>query len=351
MTAMSTLTSDALARKGDIIDRLISIDYPRRGVIDLLSTAARAHHSRPLTMAAADLLRSHLSPGRLALIATGWLDRPHINRNIAESDGPPGAAVLARALHFGFGAVPVLLVEKEIVPAVTAAVQAAGLRCVEPDQAIAAVASPSALHAAAVVAFPTETGEADEAARRICEIYDVGAFVAVEKGGRNAQGRVHTSRGHDTTDVLANIDAVVAACGERGIPTIGVGDGGNEIGMGTIADRLTGRLRFADECRCGCGGGVVPHQVTDVVVAATVSNWGAYGIAAALAVLLRRPDLLHTPQMEEDILRACAREGLIDGVSGQVAPSADGLGLNVHKAVVTLLRAVTGVGVNSAAWT
>ena len=71
---------------------------------------------------------------------------------------------------------------------------------------------------------------------------------------------------------------------------------------------------------------MVPHQATDVVVAATVSNWGAYGIAAALAVLLQRPDVLHTPQMEEDILRACAREGLIDGVSGQVAPSADGLG-------------------------
>ncbi|WAX55151.1 DUF4392 domain-containing protein [Jatrophihabitans cynanchi] len=348
---MAAPTEETVARKGDQIDRLITIDFPRRGVIDLLYGAARAHHGGSLTLAAARLLHTRLSPGRVALIATGWLDRPHVSRYIAETDGPPGAAALARALHFGLGAVPLVLTEEEIVPAVTAAVQAAGLRCVEPEQAVAASASASPLHAAAVVAFPTGTVAAEAMARQLLERYDVGAFAAVEKGGRNREGRVHTSRGHDTTDVLANIDAVLAACTERGVATIGVGDGGNEIGMGTIADRLRGRLRFADDCECGCGGGVVPGRATDVVVAATVSNWGAYGIAAALAVLLEQPDLLHTPQLEEDVLRACAQAGLIDGVSGRVAPSADGLELPVHKALVTLLRAVTGVGVNSAAWT
>ena len=349
MTGTDAVAPD-LVRKGEMIDRLISIDFPRRGVIDLLHRAAREHHSLPPTMAAASLIHASVSPGQVVLIATGWLDRPHISRRIAESDGPPGAAVLARALHFGLGAVPVVLVEEEIVPAVRAAVQAAGLRCTTPEEAIEATSSPSAIHAAAVVGFPSDPDLAESVARQLCDRYDVAAFIAIEKGGRNAQGRIHTSRGHDTTDVLAKADTLVSACQKRSIPTIGIGDGGNEIGMGSVRDQLVGRLRFADSCLCGCGGGVVPDQVTDVVVAATVSNWGGYGIAAALALLLSRPDVLHTPQMEEDILRACAREGLIDGVSGRVAPGADGLDLSTHRALVTLLGAVTGIGVNAAAW-
>lgn len=350
MTAAPQNASRACAVAGEMIDRLITIDFPERGVIDLLYPAARAHLGAPLTSTAAQQLSDNVRPGQVVIITTGWLDRPHISRQIAETDGPPGAAVLARALHLGLGAVPVLLVEAEIVQAVSAAVQAAGLRCTTVAEAIAATTSTSRLHAAAVLAFPTDSELAAAAAREMLAAYDIGAFVAIEKGGRNSRGEIHTSRGDETTAVLAKTDVFVDLCRELGIPTIGVGDGGNEIGMGTIAEALHNKLRFADECRCGCGGGVVPDQRTDVLIAATVSNWGGYGIAAALAVLLGRPELLHTPEMEEDILRACARAGLIDGVSGLVGPTADGLSLAVHRSIVTLLHGVVGTGVNSAAW-
>jgi D-glutamate cyclase len=342
--------TEPMRLKGDMIDRLVSIDFPRRGVIDLIFPRAREHHRASLSMTAAELLKGAVSPGQVVLIATGWLDRPHVSRSVAETDGPPGAAALARGLHIGLGAVPVLLVEEEIVEVTTMAVQAAGLRCLSITEAVAAAHSRAALHAAAVVAYPTDLEAARSRAEELCDDLDIAAFVAIEKGGANERGRIHTSRGDDTTTPLAKMDPLVSLCRERGVASVGVGDGGNEIGMGTIAEQLRPVLRFGQRCRCDCGAGVVPFNPTDGLVAAAVSNWGAYGILAALAALLDKPEVMHTEAMEEDILRACATGGLIDGVSGFVGPSADGLPLRVHRAMVTMLRAVVGVGVDSAAW-
>lgn len=42
----------------------------------------------------------------VVFIAIGWPDRPYINPEIAETDGPPGAAVLGRSLHRGLSAIP-----------------------------------------------------------------------------------------------------------------------------------------------------------------------------------------------------------------------------------------------------
>ncbi len=318
--------------------------------MDTIYSLAREHHGAPLSSSAALLLRRSIRPGQVALIATGWLDRPHVSHQVAETDGPPGAAALARTLHLGLGAVPFLLVESELVPVMTSVVQAAGLRCLTPEQAIAASVSAANLHAAAVLPLPSDGTEADRFARWLCDTFDVGAFVAVEKGGMNSRGRIHTSRGADTTDVLAKADSVLTACRTRGIASVGIGDGGNELGMGTIASTLRPALRFGNDCGCGCGGGVVPAGHTDVLVAATVSNWGANAVCAALAAGLERPDLLHTQATEEAVLRAAAAGGLIDGVSGFVAPTADGLDLSVHLAVLALLRTAAGEGVDATAW-
>ncbi|MBK8085281.1 MAG: DUF4392 domain-containing protein [Devosia sp.] len=342
--------SDSLVRICDGIDRLVSMDLPRRGVIDLIFRAAREQAAMPLSLRAARLLQAGLAPGRVALIATGWLDRPHVSLDIAESDGPPGAAVLARALHVAFGAVPFVFVEDRIVAPTIAVVQAAGLRCVEPEQILAARGGSGALHAASVIALPSDRAKAEAMASDILGRFDIGAFVAVEKGGENRRGRIRTSRGADTTDALSKADALLDACRSRGIPSVGIGDGGNEIGMGLVHEQLAGRLRNSLGPDGTSDDGVIPSGRTDALVAATVSNWGAYGVATALAVLLENPDVLHSVEMEEAILRASAAAGFIDGVTGFVAPSVDGLPLGVHLAMVRLLRTFVGEGVNTVAW-
>ena len=338
------------AARLEAIDRLVTIDLPRRGVIDTIAPLARAHFGRPLAGLAAEVLIERTRPGQVVLIATGWLDRPHVSTRVAESDGPPGAAVLARALHVGLGLVPFLLVESELVEAMEAVVHAVGLRCLSADEAIAARGSSSALRAATVIALPKDRAEAEQVAADLLDRYPVGAFVAIEKGGANREGRIHTSRGDDTTDTTAKADAVLEACSRRGIPSVGVGDGGNEIGMGTIRDTLAPVLRRGEDCGCPCGGGVVPVHATDVLVPATVSNWGAYAIVTALAVLMDRRDLLHDADAETAVLEACSRSGLIDGASGFTTASADGLDANLHRRIVTLLGSVAGVGVDAGVW-
>ena len=333
----------------DRIDRLLSVDLPSRGRIGILYPHFRQHYGAPMSMLAARALQADVKPGDLVLIATGWLNRPYVSRVIAESDGPTGAAALARAVNIGLGAVPVVLVEAEIVSAMSAILHAAGLRRLPLADTIAAGQPDVLLHAACVLPYPVDRAEADVMAGRLLE-HRVGAFVAIEKGGANEVGRVHMSQGRECTDTVAALDSLIRLCRTRSIPTIGIGDGGNEIGMGNAAGSLRDVLPYGTECGCGCGGGVVPHEETDIVFPVTVSNWGGYGICAALAAALERSDVMHDERLERRMLHACSTQGLIDGVTGFTEPTSDGLDEDVHVAIVTLLRTLIGCGVDSAAW-
>ena len=158
----------------------------------------------------------------------------------------------------------------------------------------------------------------------------------------NEKGNIHTSRGDDTTVDIAKVDYLVLEARKRNIATIGIGDGGNELGMGVIQEEIKrSSIPYAAKCRCGCGGGITPATLTDVLVTAAISNWGAYGIVACLAVLLQRPEVLHSAKVEEVILQAAASASFIDGATGYVMPpSADSLDSSVHQAFVTLLAEI-----------
>jgi hypothetical protein len=75
----------------------------------------------------------------------------------------------------------------------------------------------------------------------------------------------------------------------------------------------------------------------DHLVVAGVSNWGGYGVVAALSRLAGR-ELLHTPEVEQRMIEACVAAGASDGVTRRHGPTVDGLPLEVHAAVVELLR-------------
>jgi hypothetical protein len=331
------MTTDVVAALGERIDQLVSLDAPARGVISELYRWARAKSDGPLCLTAARLLRSRVAPGQPVFIATGWPDRPHISARIAETDGPPGAAALARAVHRGLGAVPIVLIEEELVPGMSRVVEAAGLRVLAPAEAIAAARSQAPIHAASVLASPKGKDEAAASARALVAEYAPAAVVAIEKGGMNEHGFIHTSRGDDTTDALAKADYLVREATARGIATIGIGDGGNEIGMGVIEEEIRAHVPFGASAKDPAKGGTAPHTRTDVLVAAAISNWGAYGVAACLAFLLGRPDVFHDAEVEARILRVAADASFIDGITGFVEPSADGLPLRAHEAFVTLV--------------
>lgn len=324
----------------DDIDRLITLDMNRRGVIQPLYRAAREKVGRPLVLAAAEDLAGAVDPGDVVLIATGWPDRPWVTPEIGELDGPPGAALLARSLHRTLGAVPIFLIEEELKPAMRATACAAGFAVLSPEQAVAAFESPAPLHAAAVLSFPTDEARAAEEARRLIQTHHPKALVSVEKGSANEKGIIHNARGADTTACMAKVDELVKEARRAGIVSVGIGDGGNEVGMGLIADAVREYVPYGERCACPCGAGLAPALSTDLLVTAAVSNWGAYGIAACLAILGGRADAMHDEATELRTLREAADAGLIDGNTGYVDPGADGLPATVHAAIITVLRQI-----------
>jgi hypothetical protein len=118
--------------------------------------------------------------------------------------------------------------------------------------------------------------------------------------------------------------------------TIGVGDGGNEIGMGNVYGRLARVNPLMARIAAVVG--------VDHLVVAGVSNWGAYGIAAALGRLTGRA-LLHGPDTEGRLIEACVKGGAVDGLTRRPEATVDGLALDIHAAFVRLLGIAAGSGI------
>ena len=137
-------------------------------------------------------------------------------------------------------------------------------------------------------------------------------------------GRCHTMRGRDITD----IHLPGATCSSRTTPaadsarTIGIGDGGNEIGMGKVPwDVIRRNIP---------GGGLVACRVpTDHLIVGGISNWGAYGLAAGVRLLRGTTDAIRTCSTwsaSASCLRVMVEQGpLVDGVTGEPAVTVDGL--------------------------
>lgn len=335
---------DVFRELSENVDRLITVDLPFRTVSSRLYSDTRAKYDGPLTLCAARALHESLRERGVVLIATGWPDRPDINANIAETDGPPGAALMGMALHRAMEAVVIFLIEKNLIPAMQTVCAAVGFKAIPPEELMAAAESKAPLHAAAIMGFPTEISRAEEVSVDLMNTFPVRAIVSIEKGGMNEKGVIHTSRGDDTTGPMAKVDILMRKGKERGILTLGIGDGGNEIGMGVIAEELRDWLPFGKQCRCPCGSGIVPVTKTDFLVPAAVSNWGAYGISAVMAVLEGKREVFHSAGIEHRVLLSCIDAGLIDGGSGYVSGGVDALPISVHMSIVNLLGELVNKG-------
>ena len=141
--------------------------------------------------------------------------------------------------------------------------------------------------------------------------------IYLECVGPSADGKCYTMRGKETPPVKP----LPGTPGLTGRTTIGIGDGGNEIGMGKIPhETIVKNIPNGDLIHCR-----VP---TDHLIVAGVSNWGAYALAAGIFVLrgVKPPPDLFDPDREREILEVMVREGpLVDGVTGKQTATVDGL--------------------------
>ena len=315
-----------------LLDRIMNLDIGNRGV-DKLYEPARARNTEPLCAAAARPLTA-LASGECVILITGSLTRSWVSPKIGETDGPVGVAALARALSYGFNAIPVVVTDTSLLDPIGATLRAAGLAVVTLDEAKRATSNKRFCSVAVVQGFPLDDAEARADAIRMLNEFAPKSVISVERAGMTPRGTYHNMLGQDFSEGRARIDYVVQQAQRRGIPTVGVGDGGNEIGMGAVAEAVHKYIPHG-EILCA-------QLATDVLLPAGVSNWGCYAIQAALAIMTGKPEVLHTSALERRLVEAAANAGLVDGNTGKCEPTVDGLPLEVHAGIVELLMATAG---------
>lgn len=129
-------------------------------------------------------------------------------------------------------------------------------------------------------------------------------------------------RGISIKEYTASTDWLFIRARKAGIPTFGVGDGGNEIGMGNLKEVIHEELAL------------VPCKVkVDTLVIATVSNWGAYAIVAYMQKMTGVTGLLNFEKIYGYLARI-VRMGSVDGVTKKHTLSVDGFSLEIEKEIL-----------------
>lgn len=252
---------------------------------------ARAALQPGYYLRAARLLRDLQGP---VLIGTGFPVG-----DTFETDGPVGAIALYQGLE-ALGAQPIIACASPLAESLATNYRVLGLACA-----------------------PTDGGE--PAATAWLAANNPAAVVSIERPGVTADGRYYNMRGEDISSRCGVFDPFLtrASC-----PTIAIGDGGNEIGMGKIAEAIAALdIRVAvTDC--------------DELLVADVSNWGAYGLLAFLGLWSER-DLLgeFSPRAT---LHYLSERGSVDGVTRENTLTEDGMAPTEGDAVIREIRRLTG---------
>lgn len=317
-----TLTTEFIAG----IESLIRRDPARRGLIareDEFGPLCPGH----LAHCAADIAQSGTHVG----IVTGFYV-PHGTPPAAETDGPPGALLLAVALE-SVGIKSTVITDERCKAAVAAAAEASGYRAdqlfVPPVNSATWVTEffeqgPGATLSHLVSVERVGPSHTPESIRRQyaepeqCERFLSQVFP-------NSHNRCHNMRGdvidEHSGDLHRLFDEVAGV--RPGVKTIGIGDGGNEIGMGSIPwHDLAGRLDGEQSVRIPC------RISTDWTIVAGTSNWGAFGLAAAIALLRSCPEFIGEWDLRrhEHVLEAMVEHGpAVDGITARRQATVDGL--------------------------
>ena len=217
----------------------------------------------------------------------------------AETDGPVGTVALSLALK-KLGYNPIILTDK----------YCEGFFEIEHIETI-------------YVDYTLEAGIFQD----LVDKYNPKGFIAIERCGKNRFSQYANMRGNSITEYTAPIDDLFVAY-QGIIPTIGVGDGGNEIGMGKISGAISRKLSLEPCTVC-----------TDILVVATVSNWGAYGIITALS---KHTGNILLPSFEwvEDYIGKTVQIGSVDGVTHQKEISVDGKSMVIEKEILAALEKI-----------
>lgn len=316
---------------GQSLDDLANLDPRGYGVCKILYDASRKYTGAPTSMNAAKKLYETVGEGDIVYVMTGFVLRPYKK---AEMDGIVSAALLCRALVKAFGAKPIIICPEDNYEAVKRLAPCVGLHLFENMDELMEI--PVSM---GVMTFTKEASKAAGCADTMIAKAVPKAVVSVECPGANENGVYHNATGLDVTELEAKQDILFEKLQNMGVLNIAIGDLGNEIGMGAIADTLEKYIPYARKgaCRCGCGGGIAVKTKADNLITATVSDWGCYAMIASLAYLTRNVEVMHTAELEKETMLTASRAGMID-MYGWLIPAIDGFGLEINLPIVSLMR-------------
>ncbi len=225
-----------------------------------------------------------------------------------ETDGPPGAIAIGEALK-GLGRTVTYVSDEYTTPVLR-----------------------RYANGSAVIDFPIDGINASKQhAKDILEQVKPSLLISIERCGRTRDDTYLNMRYVDISPNTARLDYLF----DSDVPSVGIGDGGNEIGMGNLAEVIPTIDSLPDY--------PAVNQV-DRLIIASVSNWGGYGLVAALSRIFGK-NLLPSVESETAMLHGMIESGVVDGTTGDAVPTVDNFSAEENGALLARLhRAVESPG-------
>ena len=237
------------------------------------------------------------------IIVTGFIVKAAM---AGETDGPPGALIMARAFE-RLGKKVTLVTDT-----INEDILKVGRDYLELDASIR-IATDDNIYALTKELITNKSGNEG-----------IGV-IGIERPSRAKDNECYSMRGERLTPYVPNTDIIFQEAMKEAIPTIGIGDGGNEVGMGIIRDYV--------EKHVPKGPLICANSEVDYLIIGGTSNWAAYGICAALSIVCKE-NLLHSTEVEKGLLTAMIKVGAVDGMAKKPILQVDGIPFEKNASVL-----------------
>ncbi|MCD4655617.1 DUF4392 domain-containing protein, partial [bacterium] len=148
-------------------------------------------------------------------------------------------------------------------------------------------------------------------ATRILKSLTPHVVIAIERPGPDSSDRFLNYNGDDITEFTARTEYLFS----RDCLTVGIGDGGNELGMGQLAEKLVVESTGTSCPLCRISA--------DYTLIGSTSDFAAFGLSAALEICAGKQILPDEKCVREFLLKT-KKLDLVDGITGKTTGSVDG---------------------------
>ena len=163
--------------------------------------------------------------------------------------------------------------------------------------------------------------------------------ISIEFPGPNRKGIFHHMNGNSLDSSFLMIKDPILflrkfwlGMGERNPDslTVGIGDGGNELGLGEFEQQIQQIIPFGNLCSCSCKTGIASSISSSITLLGNTSNWAAFALASALGYQF-------SFKTYHQWLSKLNSVGIVDGVTGKITPTVDGIDPLIDKKVIAKL--------------